>query len=64
MRNLYIYISLFLTDPYEMFAIDNITAVVYNIKPLVVDVPTLTVVVLVSFISCHLAWFSSLGGCL
>lgn len=42
-----LYTSNTFTDPYEMFAIDNITAEVHNVKPLIVDMPTITVVVLV-----------------
>lgn len=34
-------------DPYELFAINETTAEVRNVKTLYVDVPTLTVVVLV-----------------
>ena len=44
----YLYLISSFADPYALFAIDNVTADVRNIKPLIVDVPTLTVVVLVS----------------
>lgn len=50
-----------LLDPYELFAINATTALVQNIKPLYVDVPTITVVVLASQIdNARREWFTLL----